>query len=276
MAEPVGAGRQSPERGPEFVQSMARGLAVIKAFDETHKELTLSEVASATGLARAAARRFLLTLSELGYVRTNGRMFALTPRVLELGYAYLSSLTLPQIAEPHLERLVAEVQESASVTVLDDTDIVYVARVPTSRIMRITISIGTRFPAYATSMGRVLLAGLSRPELDACLERISMRPITAHTLTDEAALRTELDRVRERGWALVDQELEEGLRSLAAPVCDRSGRVIAAANIATHAVRTSAAEARRSLLPVLLRTVEQIGADLQAAGSPGAGVMRLR
>jgi IclR family transcriptional regulator, pca regulon regulatory protein len=276
MAEPGGPGRPSPGRGPEFVQSMARGLAVIKAFDENHRELTLTEVASATGLARAAARRFLLTLAELGYVRTNGRMFALTPRVLELGYAYLSSLTLPQIAEPHLERLVAEVQESASVTVLDDTDIVYVARVPTSRIMRVTISIGTRFPAYATSMGRVLLAGLSRPELDACLERISVRPITAHTITDAAALRAELDRVREQGWALVDQELEEGLRSLAAPICDRSGRVIAAVNIATHAARTSAAQARRGLLPVLLRTAEQIGVDLRAAGSPSASVMRLR
>jgi IclR family transcriptional regulator, pca regulon regulatory protein len=270
MAEPV------EERGPEFVQSMARGLAVIKAFDENHRELTLSEVASATGLARAAARRFLLTLAELGYVRTNGRMFALTPRVLELGYAYLSSLSLPQIAEPHLERLVAEVQESASVTVLDDTDIVYVARVPTSRIMRVTISIGTRFPAYATSMGRVLLAGLTQPELDACLDRISMRPITARTITSPATLRAELDRVREQGWALVDQELEEGLRSLAAPIRDRSGRVFAAANIATHAARTSPAGARHTLLPVLLRTVEQIGADLRAAGSPGSGIIRLR
>jgi IclR family pca regulon transcriptional regulator len=275
MAEPVEAGGLSPERGPEFVQSMARGLAVIKAFDENHRELTLSEVASATGLARAAARRFLLTLAELGYVRSNGRMFALTPRVLELGYAYLSSLSLPQIAEPHLERLVAEVQESASVTVLDDTDIVYVARVPTSRIMRVTISIGTRFPAYATSMGRVLLAGLGPAELDACLERISLRPITARTITDRAALRAEVNRVREQGWALVDQELEEGLRSLAAPISDRSGRVIAAANIATHAARTSAEDAVRTLLPVLLRTVEQIGTDLRAAGSPSAGVMRL-
>jgi len=274
MAEPV-EGRGPEERGPEFVQSMARGLSVIKAFDENHRELTLSEVASATGLARAAARRFLLTLAELGYVRSNGRMFALTPRVLELGYAYLSSLSLPQIAEPHLERLVAEVQESASVTVLDDTDIVYVARVPTSRIMRVTISIGTRFPAYATSMGRVLLAGLTADELDACLERVSMRPITARTITDRAALRAEVTRVREQGWALVDQELEEGLRSLAAPISDRSGRVIAAANIATHAARTSAADAARTLLPVLLRTVEQIGADLRAAGSSSAGIMRL-
>jgi IclR family pca regulon transcriptional regulator len=263
------------ERGPEFVQSMARGLAVIKAFDETHRELTLSEVAAITGLARAAARRFLLTLAELGYVRNDGRMFALTPRVLELGYAYLSSLSLPQIAEPHLERLVAAVQESASVTVLDDTDIVYVARVPTARIMRVTISIGTRFPAYATSMGRVLLAGLDAPQLQAYLERVSMRKITPRTVTDPAALRAELDQVREQGWALVDQELEEGLRSLAAPITDRSGRTIAAANIATHATRTSAAEARRTLLPILLRTAEQIGADLRAAGSPGSGLLRV-
>ena len=264
------------ERGPEFVQSMARGLAVIKAFDEKHTELTLSEVARITGLARAAARRFLLTLTELGYVRTDGRMFTLTPRVLELGYAYLSSLSLPQIAEPHLERLVAEVQESASVTVLDDTDIVYVARVPTARIMRVTISIGTRFPAYATSMGRVLLAGLDGAALDAYLDRLTMREFTARTITDPALLRAEIERVREQGWALVDQELEEGLRSLAAPITDRSGRVTAAANIATHAARTSAAEARRSLLPVLLRTVEAIGADLRAAGSPGPGLLRLR
>jgi IclR family pca regulon transcriptional regulator len=264
------------ERSGEFVQSMARGLAVIKAFDEEHPELTLSEVAGITGLARAAARRFLLTLAELGYVRTDGRMFALTPRVLELGYAYLSSLSLPQIAEPHLERLVAEVQESASVTVLDDTDIVYVARVPTSRIMRVTISIGTRFPAYATSMGRVLLAGLPGDELDAYLDRVSMRPITARTITDPHVLRAELERVRTQGWAIVNQELEEGLRSIAAPIRDRTGRVVAAANIATHAVRTTADEARRSMLPVLLRAVEQIAADLRAAGTPGPGLLRLR
>jgi len=148
--------------------------------------------------------------------------------------------------------------------------------VPTSRIMRVTISIGTRFPAYATSMGRVLLAGLTPAELDAYLERVSMRPITARTITDPGALRAELDKIREQGWALVDQELEEGLRSLAAPIRDRSSRVIAAANIATHAARTSTAEARRSLLPVLLRTAEQIGADLRAAGSPGPSLMRLR
>src|ERR687895_1378644 len=158
---------KTPERGAHFVQSLARGLAVIRAFDAASPELTLSDVARKTGLTRAAARRFLLTFADLGYVRTDGRLFALSPRVLELGYAYLSSLTLPEVAEPHLERLVAEVHESSSVSVLDGDDIVYVARVPTARIMRVSISIGTRFPAYATSMGRVLLAALPEDRLDA-------------------------------------------------------------------------------------------------------------
>ncbi|HLU32391.1 MAG TPA: helix-turn-helix domain-containing protein, partial [Natronosporangium sp.] len=147
-------------RGPDFVQSLERGLAVIRAFDADHRSLTLSEVAAATGVTRAAARRFLLTLAELGYVRNHGRYFSLTARVLELGYAYLSSLSLPEVAEPHLEALVAQVDESSSLSVLDGTDIVYVARVPVRRIMTVAISVGTRFPAYATSMGRVLLAGL--------------------------------------------------------------------------------------------------------------------
>src|SRR3954467_5539177 len=159
----------SEERAPHFVQSLERGLAVIRAFDEHNAELTLSDVPRSTGLTRAAARRFLLTLADLGYVRTDGRWFSLSPRVLELGYAYLSSLSLPEVAEPHLEQLVGEVRESSSVSVLDGDDIVYVARVPVSRIMTVSISVGTRFPAYATSMGRVLLAGLEPSALDAYL-----------------------------------------------------------------------------------------------------------
>src|SRR6476469_6668223 len=159
------------ERGAHFVQSLERGLAVIRAFDTEHPELTLSDVARETGLTRAAARRFLLTLADLGYVRSDGRLFALTARVLELGYAYLSALSLPEIAEPHLEALVADVRESSSLSVLDGDDIVYVARVPTSRIMRVAINVGTRFPAYATSMGRVQLAGLSDDDLTAYLNR---------------------------------------------------------------------------------------------------------
>jgi IclR family pca regulon transcriptional regulator len=166
------------DRGDHFVQSFERGLAVIRAFGPDDPELTLSDVARRTGLTRAAARRFLLTLTDLGYVRTDGKQFALTPRVLELGYAYLSSLTLPEIAEPHLERLAADVRESSSVSVLDGDEIVYVGRVPTSRIMRVSINVGTRFPAYATSMGRVLLAALSDGQLDAYLARADIRPLT--------------------------------------------------------------------------------------------------
>src|ERR671929_385857 len=175
-------------RGAHFVQSLERGLNVIRAFDASTPQLTLSEVARATGLTRAAARRFLLTLADLGYVRTDGRLFSLSPRVLELGYAYLSSLTLPEVAEPHLERLVAEVRESSSVSVLDGEDIVYVARVPTSRIMRVAISVGTRFPAYATSMGRVLLAGLTDDERARYLARADLAPLTPHTVTSPDAL----------------------------------------------------------------------------------------
>ncbi len=167
------------ERGEHFVQSLERGLAVIKAFGSEDPELTLSDVARRTGLTRAAARRFLLTLADLGYVRSDGKHFALTPRVLELGYAYLSSLSLPEIAEPHLERLAAEVRESSSVSVLDGDEIVYVGRVPTSRIMRVSINVGTRFPAYATSMGRVLLAALAPEALDAYLARAEIRPLTS-------------------------------------------------------------------------------------------------
>ncbi|XVQ84429.1 IclR family transcriptional regulator [Microbispora siamensis] len=250
----------------EHVQSLARGLAVIRAFDAASPELTLSEVARKTGLTRAAARRFLLTLAGLGYVRTDGRLFSLSPRVLELGYAYLSSLSLPEVALPHLERLVAEVHESASVSVLDDTDIVYVARVPTARIMRVTIAIGTRFPAYCTSMGRVLLAGLPPEDLDAYLARADLERLTPHTTTSPVALRTALDRVRTQGWAMVDQELEEGLRSIAAPIRDRVGRVVAAVNVSSHASRTTLESARRDLLPPLLATAARIEADLRATG----------
>lgn len=251
-------------RGPDFVQSLERGLAVIRAFDADHPELTLSEVAAATGVTRAAARRFLLTLVELGYVRSDGRHFSLTARVLELGYAYLSSLSLPQVAEPHLEALVHEVHESSSMSVLDGTDIVYVARVPVSRIMTVAISVGTRFPAYATSMGRVLLAGLPAEQLEELLPRLPLARLTSRTVTSGATLRSELARIRSQGWALVNQELEEGLRAVAAPVRDPVGRVVAAVNVSAHATRTLESM-RRDLLPPLLATTAKIETDLKSA-----------
>jgi IclR family pca regulon transcriptional regulator len=261
------------ERGPlapspDFVQSLARGLAVIRAFDGTRPELGLSDVSRATGLTRATARRLLLTLVRLGYVRQDGNRFSLRPRVLELGYSYLSALSLPELAQPHMEALVAEVNESSSIAVLDDTDIVYVVRVPTSRIMSITIAVGTRLPAYATSMGRVLLAALDPETLEERLARMEIRPLTRTTVGDDDALRSELDLVRARGWAAVDQELELGVRSAAVPIRDASGTVSAAMNVSVHASRMTMQELRKRVLPSLLRTAEAIETDLGTMAAP--------
>lgn len=251
----------------ETVQSLERGLAVIRAFDADHPQMSLSEVARATGLTRAAARRFLHTLVGLGYMRTDGRLFALRPRVLELGYAYLSSLSLPEVALPHLEELVAAVHESSSVSVLDGDEVVYVARVPTRRIMTVAISVGTRFPAHATSMGRVLLAARSDEWLAGYLASARLNPITGHTITDPDRLLGELRLVRSRGWALVDQELEDGLRAVAAPVLDGSGQAVAAVNLSAQAQRWTPAAIESELLPPLLKTAAAIAADLRASGA---------
>ena len=257
------------QRDGHYVQSLERGLGVIRAFDAEHPELTLSEVARICDLTRAAARRFLLTLVDLGYVRTDGRLFRLSPRVLELGYAYLSSLSLPEVAEPHLERLVAEVRESSSACVLDGDDVVYVARVPTKRIMTVAINVGTRFPAYATSMGRVLLAAMPDEALAEYLDRVGLARLTARTVASPAALRAELLRVRAQGYAIVDQELEEGLRSVAVGVRDRAGGVLAAVDLSAHASRTSVEAMRRELLPHLLAAAARIEADLRVATATG-------
>ncbi|WDV55801.1 IclR family transcriptional regulator C-terminal domain-containing protein [Streptomyces coeruleorubidus] len=260
-------------RAPHFVRSFERGLAVIRAFDAEHPALTLSEVARACELTRAAARRFLLTLADLGYVHTDGRRFRLTPRVLELGYSYLAGYTLPQLAEPHLEQLVARVRESSSLCVLDGDDIVYVARVPTRRIMTASITVGTRFPAYVTSVGRVILAHLPDEHVEARLARTELKPLTTRTIATPGALRAELRRVRRQGYAVVDQELEEGLRSVAAPVRDRDGDVVAAVNIAVHAGRNSVDSVRRDLLPHLLATVAGIEADLRITSPAPAAAL---
>jgi IclR family pca regulon transcriptional regulator len=250
-----------------FVRSLDRGLAVIRAFDAEHPHLQLSEVARAAGLSRAAARRFLFTLVQLGYVAVQGRTFSLRPRVLELGYAYLSGIGLPEVAQPHVKSLVRRVNESSSVAVLDDGDIVYVARVPTKRIMAVVIAVGTRFPAYATSMGRVLLAALPPDDLDAYVARVRMTAHTPWTVTSPAGLRAALDAVRERGYAIVDQELEEGLRSAATPLHDRAGRVVAAVNVSVHASRISVEQLTSDFVPPLLETAAQIERDLVALRS---------
>ncbi|GLY26669.1 IclR family transcriptional regulator C-terminal domain-containing protein [Kineosporia sp. NBRC 101731] len=248
----------------ESLQSLTRGLAVIRCFDADHAELTLSDVARRSGTSRATARRILHTLEDLGYVRMRDARFTLTPRVLELGGAYLASSPLPVLARPHLSDLTATCDESSSMSELDGDDIVYVARVERRRIMTVAIGIGTRFPAYATSMGRVLLAGRPAAWVDAYLSRVPLVGFTSHTMEDAGQLRSEVDRVRDQGWCLVDEELEPGLRSVAAPVIAPSGEVIAAVNISTT-TRRSIEEIRAELLEPLLACAREIGADLARA-----------
>lgn len=268
--DPSGAEPSEPahQRSGEFVQSLERGLAVIRAFGADRPSLTLSEVAKATGLSRAAARRFLHTLVDLGYVSSDGRDFTLRPQVLELGYAYLSSLSLPQVAQPHLRKLATEVGESASVAVLDGQDIVYVARIATYRIMSAAIVVGTRFPAYATSMGRAILGAGTVAAQEAFLANVRLRPLTPRTITDVGELRKALEHVRAQGWALVDQELEDGLRSLAAPVHDASGAVVAAVNISAPVRRGNLEDIVRDLLPPVLAAAKAIEEDLRHVETP--------
>lgn len=253
-------------RDRAFVQSLERGLTVIRALSDPEAK-KLSDVARFTGLTRASSRRFLLTLEQLGYVNHQDGRFALTPKVLELGYAYLSGLTLPEIARPHLLRLVADVDESSSVSVLDGGDVVYVARVPTRRIMRIAITVGTRLPAHATSMGRVLLAGLPTAERAAALDRLSLDAQTPTTITTRSGLEAELERVIDQNYALVDQELEVGLRSIAVPIRGDAGRVVAAMNLSVPAASTGVEEMRARLLPALRTTAIAIERDLVVGGA---------
>lgn len=257
--------------GAHFVQSLARGLSVITAFDAARPRMTLSEVARRSELSRATARRFLLTLEQLGYVRTDGRDFELTAKVLELGYAYLSSLGLPEIAAPHLRRLSETVGESTSVAVLEGSDIVYVARVQARHIMNVAISVGTRFPAHATSMGRVLLSELPDDEVRARCEGPLARPPARRTVSTLDGLRRRLAEVRRSGCADVDQELEAGLRSVAVPLRDPSGRIVAAVNVSMRVGATEAGpDPASAILPALRECAAAIQRDLTAAGGGAA------
>lgn len=246
----------------EFVQSLERGLALIRAFSKDTPALTLSEAAERTGMSRAAARRFLLTLERLGYVASDGRRFTLRPRILDLGYAYLSSLDLWDVAQPYMEALVGEVHESSSISVLDGHEIVYVARVPTKRIMTIALAVGSRLPAHATSMGRVLLAELAPAALDEILRGRALARLTPRTVVEPARFRELLAEARAQGWALVDQELEEGIRSIAVPIRGARGTVIAAMNVSAHATRVSLKKLKEEFLPLLRRAGRQISAEL--------------
>jgi IclR family pca regulon transcriptional regulator len=259
---------------PDFVVSLARGLEIIKAFGKAHSDtdqvpklrpsdaLTVSEVAERTGLARAVVRRFVHTLVELGYVMTDGKYYRLTARILDLGYAYLSSFPLSKIAERFLEPVTQETNESSSASVLDGFDVVYVARVQTRRIMSISLSVGSRLPAFCTSMGRVLLAQLPEQMLEKYLQSAALPKFTEKTVCDPGELRKEIRSVVKQGYALVDQELEPGLRSLAVPIFDGTSRTVAAINVSTQAARTSKTAMLQNFLPVLRQAANDISSCL--------------
>lgn len=257
---------KEPERR-DVIQSLERGLTVILAFSDHHPQLTLNELARATSLSKPTVRRILITLQELGYARRYGRLYALTPRVLALGYAYLSSLNLTETAQPHMERLVEETQLGCSLATLDDTDVVSVTRVPTYRFMTLRLAAGTRLPAYATSLGHVLLADLPQAELDRYLAKAEMRPLAPRTMTTPEQLVDRLADVRAQGWAMVDQELEEGIRSISAPVRDANRRVIAALGMSTVTTSTDLTVVREKLLPRVVAAATHISDELGASFS---------
>lgn len=250
------------ERSRDFNQSVARGLEIIETFGADASHQTVSEVASKTGLTRATARRFLLTLVELGYMSTDGRTFQLSPRVLGLGYSYLSGLGFPNVALPYLESLVAEVDEASEAAILDGNDVIYVVRVPGTRLMTIAVNVGSRMPAHATSLGRVLLAGLSDEDLAAYLATATLERYLPDTATDADTLRERVLQARTDGYAIVDQELEEGLIAVAVPIHDRHGRVVAAVNLSTNVARWNTESVRLELLPALQRHAALIERDL--------------
>jgi IclR family transcriptional regulator, pca regulon regulatory protein len=247
--------------GPDFVEALARGLDVLACFDAGHRTMSLSQVAAAAGLARPTARRLLLTLEELGFVRSSAAGYELTPRVLSLGMAYVGALGLWDIARPHLERLVAQTGESSSMAQLDGADIVYVARVSVPKLIALRVEIGTRFPAVRTSQGKVLLAALAPAGLDAALAEPSRAGLPPVPDRPRAELRAELTEVRARGWALADEELAPGVRSVAVPVRDASGAVRAAMNVTVHAAETSTDVLLTEHLPRLLRTAGEVSAE---------------
>lgn len=243
---------------PSFMTSLARGLAVLQAFSDARKPQTIASVSQKTGIPRAAVRRCLHTLRELGYVDAELNNFSLRPKVLTLGYSYLSSTPLTVSAQPYLNNISRTLNESSSLAVLDDGEILYVARAATSRVMSVALNTGSRLPAYCTSLGRVLLAYLPPAELEAYLARVKLKAMTPKTVVDVERLREILAGVRQDGYAINDEELEVGLRSVAVPVRGASGSVLAALNVGVQAARVSVPQLRQEVLPVLLRGAQEL------------------
>lgn len=241
-------------RDSDFVSGFARGLKVIEAFGEARPKLTIAEAAKLTELDRATVRRCLLTLADLGYADYDGKFFALTPKVLRLGHAYLSATPLPLVIQPYLDQLSEKAGQSASASVLDGAEIVYIARAAQKRVMSINLSPGSRLPAYCASMGRALLASLPEAEARSILDRSELKANTPVTKTDPDVLMEELRLVRSQGYAVIDQELELGLCSIAVPVENDRGRVVAAINIGAPAAHVPAAKMVQRYLPLLKDT----------------------
>jgi len=242
----------------DFVASLEKGLAVIEAFDASRPRLTLTEVAKLTGITRAGARRYLRTLTKLNYANFDGRYFSLNPRILRLGYAYLASTSHSLRLQPFLERISEQTGESSSAAMLDGDDIVYIARSATRRIMSIGLGVGSRLPAYCTSLGRAILAYQSPQEIEAYLRRVDLEPLTPKTMTDKGQFRAALEAVRAQGYSVVDEELEYGLRSIAVPLFQKDGSVTIALNISAQAARASVAEMEERLLPALREASEAL------------------
>ncbi|WP_157264218.1 IclR family transcriptional regulator domain-containing protein [Azohydromonas aeria] len=255
-------GSEDLKPSDSYVQSFARGLEVLRSFGAGVPAQTLSEAAERVGLTRAGARRILLTLQTLGYVEQDARQFRLTPKVMELGFAYLSAQPWWHLAQPLMEELTQQLKESTSAAVLDGEQIVYVLRVPVHKIMSINLGVGSRLPAHCTSMGRVLLAHLHEDERERRVLAMALEPLTPKTVTDPEKLLRTLVQVRRQGWALVNEELELGLMSMAVPIRDRAGRAVAAINVSSRPHQQSSAEMQRRCLPALQSMAERISAML--------------
>lgn len=243
---------------PSFMTSLARGLAVVQAFSDSRKPQTIAQISQKTGIPRAAVRRCLYTLQQLGYVDAELNNFSLRPKVLTLGYSYLSSTPLTVSSQPYLNAISGDLGESCSLAVLEDREVLYVARSAASRVMSVALNTGSRLPAYCTSLGRVMLAHLDPDALDAYFAKVKLKPMTDKTVTSQKRLREILAQVRRDGYAINDEELELGLRSIAVPVRGASGRVLAALNVGAQASRVSQARMRQEFLPILQRGAQEL------------------
>jgi IclR family pca regulon transcriptional regulator len=243
---------------PSFMTSLARGLAVLQAFSDSRRSLTIAQISQKTGIPRAAVSRCLYTLKQLGYAESDVNNYSLRPKVLTLGYSYLSSTPLTVSAQPYLNQISRTLNESCSLAVLDDNEVLYVARSATSRVMSVALNTGSRLPAYCTSLGRVLLAHLPDAELQAYLDKVRLKPLTEHTITSQKRLRAVLHDVRTQGYAINNEELEVGLRSIAVPVRGASGTVHAALNVGAQAGRVSAQQMEQEFLPVLQQGAREL------------------